>query len=173
MEKYSLAVCKNDPNDFGVVSWDDFSQEMGMRGVKEAIIFAISNSAEHDILDERQLLGKLFVAPDGVQYLDEYCIIDHSQANQLLPCLVLLDPDLNYAAAKAQELWDNKTVLQWRIDSDDGRISVIERPLITPDLLSGISKNIRAAGKVSSRDVAKLFGMDHLFDENNDEADEG
>lgn len=171
MEKYSLAICKTDPSDVAIISWDDFALEMNERGVKEAIIFATYHTADCEFLEDRQVVGRLVIASDGVEYLDDYCLVDHSLGDHLIPCLVLLDADLNYAAQKSQELWRNKRLIQCRIDPDNGSFSVIERPLITRELLGGISKNIREKGKVSPQDVAKLLGLEHLFDEKEDDWD--
>ncbi len=172
MEKYSLAICKEDPSDCKVISWDDFMQTMRKRGAAESIIFATHEIANFRMLADRTLINQLIIAIEGVRHLDGYCLIDHSSNDRLMPCLVLLDPDMQYAADKARVFHNNNSVIHCRLDPDNGSMSVVERPLVTPDLLSGISKDIRAAGKVSPRNVAELFGMEHLFDEKDDDGDE-
>ncbi len=173
MEKYSLAICKEDPSARKIISWDDFMQTMRKRSAAESIIFATHQMADSEMLADRTLINQLIIAIDGVRHLDGYCLIDHSSNDRLMPCLVLLDPDMQYAADKARMFYNNTSVIHCLLDPDNGSMSVTERPLITPDLLSGISKDIRAAGKVSPRDVAKLFGMENLFDKNDDEPDKG
>jgi len=120
--KYSLAVCETKPSDYQIVKWYDLKHIMQEQKVTEAIIFPVAETATEYELAKRYLIGKIIIEKDRVKHLDEYCLVDHENGDILLPCLILLETDLQYAAVKAMEFRLNKSFLQCVIKTDNSFI---------------------------------------------------
>ena len=122
MKKYSLAICKKTPSDYQIIKWYALKQIMQNQQVREAIIFPVADAASEFELAKRYLIGKIIIEKDRVKHLDEYCLVDHENGDQLLPCLILLDPDIQYAVVKALEFRANKSFIQCVLKPDNSFI---------------------------------------------------
>ncbi len=119
MKKYSLTICKKTPSDYQVIEWYDLKQIMQSKQVTEAIIFTIAETAMEYELAKRFLIGKIIIEKDRVKHLDEFCLVDHENGDQLLPCIILLDPGHQYAVVKALEFRQNKSFIQCLLRPDN------------------------------------------------------
>ena len=122
MKKYSLAICKTNSSDYQVIKWYDLKQIMQNQQVTEAIVFPVADAASEYELAKRYLIGKIIIEKDRVKHLDECCLVDHENGDQLLPCMILLDPDLPYAVVKAMEFRANKSFIQCVLKPDNSFI---------------------------------------------------
>jgi len=133
MKKYSLAKCKNNPLDYQIVDWNEFEKEMREQKIEEAIIFILDDVADKETLVKRFVIGELLLSKDNVRHLDEYCLIDHDDNDRLMPCMILLDPELKYAVIKALEFRDNKSFIQCVIVQKDNLFKINECELVKYD----------------------------------------
>lgn len=132
-EKYSLAICRNDPSDYQVVPWSEFELTMRHDKVSEAIIFIIDDNVTEVSLAKRYLIGNILLEKDGLGHYDEYCLIDHNNGDKLYPCMILLNPEIHYAITKAIEFRENESIIQCVIFRTDDTFLVKEYELIRYD----------------------------------------
>ncbi len=128
MNEFTLAIVGNNPSDFQMQSWSEFEKVMRKAGDREAIIFFLSDNADQVSLAKRILLSELILKKDNVKHLTNYCLINHKKNNNLQTCMILLDPELNYAAIKAIQFYPNDFFIQCLIN-DKGVFSVNKCPL--------------------------------------------
>ena len=124
MKNYSLIKIVNDPAQQESVSWRSFEQVMKEQEIKEVIIFAVGAELTSVNLCKRMIINKAIIEPDNVGCWDEYCIVDHNDDDRIVPCLVLLDPEIEYAVIKAIEFQPNDYFIQCRIMEGDNRFVV-------------------------------------------------
>lgn len=132
MKKYSLALCENNPSEFQIITWDAFEIELHKLQLREALIFGLDKEANPVSLAKRLILGQVIISADKVKHLDDYCLIDHKDNDRLVPCMILLDADLDYAIAKVLEFGTNKSLIQC-LTLDDGTFKVNECKIVEYD----------------------------------------
>ena len=132
MEKYSLALCKSNHEEYQILTWNSFELELYNQQINEALIFALDKDANPVSLAKRLILGQLIISANGVKHLDDYCLIDNTDNGRLIPCMILLDADLEYAIAKVLEFGTNKSLIQCFI-LDDGTFKVNECKIVEYD----------------------------------------
>ena len=140
MKKYTLTHCKNNPDKHKETSWEDFDTIMRSLKVREAIIFAVDDDFSEAGLVKRAIIGQLILKKDNVNFLDDYCIVSHEEKGHILPCIILLDPELKYAVEKAIEFRENKFLIQCVI-TDDNQFHVNECELNPIDQRFNLSMN--------------------------------
>ena len=140
MKKYALAHCVNNPLIHQKTTWEDFEKIMRSLNVREAIIFPVDDDFSEAGLVKRAVIGQLIIKKDGVNFLDDYCIVSHEEKGLILPCIILLDPELEYAVVKAMEFRDNKFFIQCVI-TDDNQFHVNECGLDQIDQRFNLSMN--------------------------------
>ena len=133
MKNYSLVKIAADPSKQENISWASFEERMRKHRVKEAIIFAVGEDLTLVNLVKRTIISQVIVNPDKVKCWDEYCIVEHENGDRIIPCLVLLDPEIDYAVIKAIEFQQNEYVIQCRFTQPDNQFIVNKCEIETRD----------------------------------------
>lgn len=141
MKQYSLVRIKNKETEKEAISWATFEEKMKKHQVEEAIIFAVGKELTTVNLAKRSIISEVIVKPDQVGCWDEYCIVDHENGGKVIPCLVLLDPEIEYAVIKAIEFQPNDFLIQCRFILPDNRFIVNRCELDLPGSGNNLSIN--------------------------------
>jgi hypothetical protein len=96
MENYSLAICRNSPEEVEPISWQKFGETLRKLKCQSAKIYAVDPTLSIGSLILRQSISDFTLKENKVRHLSEYVLISHDDGYQAMPCIVLLDPDENY-----------------------------------------------------------------------------
>lgn len=125
---YSLAIVGSKADDQQIKNWKSFEKEMKKEQIEEAIIIPIATDAEEVNLAKRYILG-LLMGKENLNYTPDYCLIDHTDNDKLLPSIVLFDPELQQAAMTALQYNPDKYFIQAVITQTDNQLHVNKCPL--------------------------------------------
>ncbi|RCW36771.1 hypothetical protein [Marinilabilia salmonicolor] len=118
-QDYTLAIVKTNTQNLQKKAWDTFLQEFKKEDFEEAIIIPTDREATDVNLAKRLLIAQLMANQD-VEHSADYAVIDHTDKDRLLPCIVLFDPELQFAAMTALQLNPDKYFIQ-AVISDSGK----------------------------------------------------
>jgi len=160
MKDFTLAICKDDPTDHQVISWDDFKLVMEKQEAVEAFIFTTDDTATKESLEQRTFESIFNVGIHSPKCINDYCLIDHTNENALMPCIILLDEKESDALNTAQRISKNPILLKCNIDPANGSISVVRGWTASFDKLREMMNKQDKPGNISPEDIARAFDFD-------------
>jgi len=160
MKDYSMSICKDDPNDYKVISWDDFKLVMEKQEAVDAFIFTTGDKATKESLEQRTFDSIFNVGIHSPSCLNNYCLVDHKNDDKLLPCIILLDEKESDALNTAHRICKKPILLNCKIDPADGSMSVVRGWAASFDNLWDVMNKQDKPGQISPDDIARAFGFD-------------
>ncbi len=119
-KKYSLVRRIGKPLEQEPVSWQAFEQLLRSKKVDEAIIIIMeSGDSIQSGIAKMLILAHAIFKPDGVDCIEDLLLVDHEEKDILLPCIIFLQPELEYAVTKAMLYGSRKSIIQCIITNDD------------------------------------------------------
>ncbi|MFW6351337.1 MAG: hypothetical protein ACOC2E_03035 [Bacteroidota bacterium] len=131
-ENYTLAIVKSESQNIQKVSWNNFHQKMKQENITEAIIIPTDKEATDVNLAKRLLIGRLMKNND-VNHATDYAIIDHSDNDRLLPCILLFNPELQFAIMTTLQVNPDKYFIQAVIPQNSDELHINKCPLTEYD----------------------------------------
>lgn len=126
-QNFTLAIVKTEAQNLQKQSWDSFHRDMINGGITEAIIIPTDREATDVNLAKRVVISHLMKNND-VNHSADYAVIDHSDDDRLLPCLVLFDPELQFSVITALQFNPYKYFIQAVISETDNELHVNKCP---------------------------------------------
>lgn len=120
MKKFSLVKMTGKISEEEPVSWQEFELLMRSQNVKEKIIVIMEADDSIEVgVAKTLILKELIFNPDGADCLDGFLIVDHTEKDKLFPCIIFMDPKIEYAVEKAILYGSRQSVIQCIITKDD------------------------------------------------------
>ena len=120
MKQLSLAKITGKASEQEIVSWQEFELLMRSKKINEAIIIIMEADESIEVgIAKTLILKELIFSPDGVDCIDGYLIVDHTEKDKLLPCIIFIEPKIEYAVEKAILYGSRQSVIQCIITNND------------------------------------------------------
>lgn len=134
-----FSICRDQLNaEPQKLQWEQFRAIMEEEGISEALIF-YTDDHYSEVNRAKKYISRVMIEKDGEKAWAEYNIVEHRNEDRIMPCLVLLEVDIQYALRRALHLaYRNEFIIRCLI-TDDGKLLVRKYDILEQEF--GFSAN--------------------------------
>jgi hypothetical protein len=139
-KNYTIAICRISDEHIERVSWHEFGKTLRQLKCSEAIIYVVDEYLTEESLILRQVISEQILNEQRVRHLSEYILISHADGYRAMPCIVLLDAEVNYFIRGILLASKHRNHIDVRF-RPDGSISATECDFVISDFFSWNLRN--------------------------------